>query len=100
MKSVCMIAIVALLVTVPMSLRSEENGASLYKDKCAMCHGEKGEGGALMDAPALKGTKMTAEKIVEFLIKGEKGKTFHNGPFNDLSAEQAKLLADFIKSMK
>jgi cytochrome c553 len=100
MKSICMSVIVALLVAAPLSLWSAETGASLYKDKCAMCHGEKGEGGAAMDAPALKGTKMTAEKLVTFLTKGEKGKGFHENPISDLKAGDAKLIADFIKALK
>jgi len=100
MKSICLIVMVALLVAAPLSLWAAEDGASLYKSKCAMCHGEKGEGKVLMDAPTLKGTKMTAEKMVVFLTKGEKGKTFHENPFADLKAGDAKLIADFIKAMK
>jgi cytochrome c553 len=94
-----MIMMVALLVAAPLSLWSAENGASLYKAKCSMCHGEKGEGNP-PGVPALKGTKMTAEKLVAFLTKGEKGKGFHESPVNDLKAEDAKLIADFVKALK
>jgi cytochrome c553 len=101
MKSVCMFVIVALLVAAPLSLWSAEGtGASLFKDKCAMCHGEKGEGGAAMDAPALKGIKMTAEKLVAFLTKGEKGKGFHENAISDLKASDAKSITDFVKALK
>jgi cytochrome c553 len=100
MKSVCLIVMVALLVAAPLSLWSAEgNGASLYKEKCSMCHGEKGEGNP-PGVPALKGTKMTAEKLVEFLAKGEKGKGFHESPISDLKAGDAKLIADFVKALK
>jgi cytochrome c553 len=94
-----MIMMVALLMAAPLSLWSEETGASLYKSKCAMCHGEKGEGKVLMDAPTLKGTKMTAEKLVVFLTKGEKGKGFHENAICD-KASDAKLIADFVKTLK
>jgi mono/diheme cytochrome c family protein len=97
MKSICTIVMVTLLVAAPLSLWAEDTGASLFKDKCAMCHGEKGEGGG---APALKGTKMTAEKIVAFLTKGEKGKGFHEDPFAGIDAAKAKLIADYIKTLK
>jgi cytochrome c len=101
MKSFCMVMMVALFVAAPLSLYSQETGAGLFASKCAMCHGEKGEGKKVpMNAPALKGTKMTAEKLVEFLIKGEKGKGFHENPVGDLNADKAKLVADFIKAMK
>jgi mono/diheme cytochrome c family protein len=100
MKSICLIAIVAVLAAVPLSLWSEETGASLYKGKtCSACHGDKGEGNPGV-APALKGTKLTSEKIVTFLTKGEKGKGFHETAISDLTAAQAKLIADFIKTLK
>jgi cytochrome c553 len=100
MKSVCMVVMVALLVTAPLLLWSGEKatGASLFKDKC-MCHGEKGEGNPPA-VPALKGTKMTAEKLVAFLSKGEKGKGFHENPISDLKDGDAKLIADFVKALK
>jgi cytochrome c553 len=96
-----MIMMVALLVAVPLSLWSgeKEDGASLFKAKCSMCHGEKGEGNP-PGVPALKGTKMTAEKLLAFITKGEKGKGFHESPISDLKAGDAKLVADFIKAMK
>jgi len=94
--------IVAVLVAAPLSLWSQDTGASLYKGKnCAICHGEKGEGKPAMKAPALAGTKLTAEKLVEFLTKGDKKlKGIHESPINELSADQAKLVADFVKAMK
>jgi cytochrome c553 len=100
MKSICMIVMAVFLVAVPLSLWSAEDGAAQFKDKCAMCHGDKAEGKPDMKAPALKGTKMTAEKLVTFLTKGEKGKGFHEDPFSSLSAENAKLIANYIKSLK
>jgi cytochrome c len=96
-----MFMMVALLVAAPLSLWSQETGASLYKSKCAMCHGEKGEGKAApMKSPALKGTQMTAENLVAYLTKGEKGKGFHENPVNDFNADKAKLVADFIIALK
>jgi cytochrome c553 len=101
MKSICSIVIAVMLVAVPLSLWAAEDGASLLKSKnCLACHGEKGEGNPAMKAPALKGTKLTVEKIVAFLTKGEKGKGFHENAVDDLSAEQAKLIASHIKTLK
>jgi mono/diheme cytochrome c family protein len=101
MKSVCLIVIVALLTVVPLSSWAQDNGAALYKSKCAMCHGEKGEGKTTpMKSPALKGTQMTVEKMVEYLTKGEKGKGFHENPINDFNADKAKVVAEFIIGLK
>jgi mono/diheme cytochrome c family protein len=101
MKNVCILFALVMLVAAPLSLLSAENGAALYKSKCAMCHGEKGEGKtAPMKAPALKGTQMAADKLVEYIIKGEAGKTYHANPVSGVNEEQAKALADFINGLK
>ncbi len=99
MKAVCILTAIALLAATPILLWSAENGAALYESTCSMCHGAKGEGNP--DAvPALKTTKLTAEQIITFLIKGEKDKTIHAGPFGELKEAQAKAIADYVKKMK
>jgi cytochrome c553 len=103
MRNIFLVAVVAILVAIPMSLWSAANGAQLYKDSCAGCHGDKGEGNTAMNMPAVagaKGTKKTADQIKDFLLKGETGKTMHAGPFGDFNEEKAKAVADFVKSIK
>ena len=75
-----------------------EDGAAVYKAKCAMCHGPEGQGKI---GPALKGVKLTDAQIVDFLTKGEAGKKApHTKPVNGLSADQAKAVAEFVKGLK
>ena len=75
-----------------------EDGAAVYKAKCAMCHGAAGEGKI---GPALKGVKLTDAQIADFLTKGEAGKKApHTKPVNGLSADQAKAVAEFVKGLK
>ncbi len=75
-----------------------EDGAAVYKAKCAMCHGAAGEGKV---GPALKGVKLTDAQIVDFLTKGEAGKKApHAKAINGLSADQAKAVAEFVKGLK
>ncbi len=75
-----------------------EDGAAVYKTKCAMCHGAAGEGKV---GPALKGTKLSDAQIADFLTKGEAGKKApHTKPVNGLSADQAKAVAAFVKGLK
>ncbi len=103
MKSICTIAALAMMAAIPLSLWSAVNGAELYKENCAACHGDKGEGNPDANMPAVagaKGTKKTAAEIVTFLMKGENGKTMHSGPVGGFNEEQAKAVADFIKSLK
>jgi len=102
MKSICTILVVALLVAAPLSLWAQEttDGASIFKARCSGCHGANGEGKPNMKMPAVKGTQMTAEKLVDYLTKGLAGKKFHENPVSGLSADQAKLVADHVKSLK
>ena len=91
---------VALLAATPILLWAAENGATLYDDKCSMCHGPKGEGNPEAKMPAVKGTSMTVEKLITYLTKGDKEKTIHADPVGDLNEEQAKAVAEFVKTLK
>jgi cytochrome c6 len=98
MKGVCIVVAVVLLA-IPIMLWAAEDGAALYAEKCAMCHGEKGQGSPENSMPAVKGISMTAEKLVVYLTKGDSTKTMHANPMADNEA-QAKAIAAFVKSMK
>lgn len=75
-----------------------EDGAAVYKAKCAMCHGAAGEGKV---GPALKGTKLSDAQIADLLTKGEAGKKApHAKAVNGLTADQAKAVAEFVKGLK
>jgi len=100
MKGVCILAAFALLAAVPAWLWSAEDGAALYDSKCSMCHGAKGEANTDANIPALKGTSMTVEKLVEYLMKGDKSKIIHADPISDLNEAQAKAIAEHIKKLK
>lgn len=74
------------------------DGAATYKAKCSMCHGTEGQGKV---GPALKGTSLTADQIAEVLTKGNDAKKPpHKKPVAGLSADDAKAVADFVKSLK
>jgi len=92
------LAVAAILaLAVPRSAFAED-GAALYKSKCAMCHGAEGQGKV---GPALKGTSMTEDQIVDLLTKGAAGKKApHTKPVNGVSDDQAKAIAAFVKGLK
>lgn len=101
MKSVCFFAVLLFLISAPAAIMAADEGADLYKTKCVMCHGENGEGKPAMKMPAVKGTQMTAEQIVDYLTKGVAGKRMpHMKPMNGVNADQAKAVADYVKSLK
>jgi len=91
----------ALLASLSNLSWAAEEGAALYKKKCAGCHGQQGEGKPAMKAPALKGTSLSAEKVTDHLTKGEpNSKAPHNKAISGLTEEDAKAVAEFVKSLK
>ena len=75
-----------------------EDGAAIYKAKCAMCHGPDGAG---KSGPALKGTSLTADQIATALTKGAEGKKApHAKPIAGLTADQATAVAAYVKTLK
>lgn len=75
-----------------------QDGAATYKAKCAACHGAEGQGKV---GPALKGTSLSAEQIAHVLTKGDEAKKPpHKKPMSGLSADDAKAVAEYVKSLK
>jgi mono/diheme cytochrome c family protein len=91
----------ALLLVVSAASWAAEDGAALYKKKCAGCHGANGEGKPAIKAPALKGTKLEASQVAQHITKGEAGsKAPHNKGISGVSEEQAKAIAEYIKTLE
>ena len=75
-----------------------QDGAATFKAKCAACHGPEGQGKV---GPAVKGTTLTADQIVDLLTKGSDAKKPpHKKALAGLSAADAKAVADFVKTLK
>ena len=75
-----------------------EDGAAIFKAKCAMCHGASGEG---KSGPALKGTSLSADQIADVLTKGAPGKKApHGKALAGITADQASAVAAYVKSLK
>lgn len=74
------------------------DGAATYKTKCAACHGPEGQGKV---GPAVKGTALTADQITDLLTKGEDAKKApHKKAIAGISADDAKAVADYVKTLK
>lgn len=90
----------ALLASLSTLSWAADDGAAVYKKKCAGCHGQQGEGKPAMKAPALKGTSLSAEKVVDHITKGEPdSKPPHNKGISGITEEDAKAIAAFIKTL-
>jgi mono/diheme cytochrome c family protein len=101
MKSFVVAFVTVALLAIPLAAWAAEDGAALYKARCASCHGAAGEGKAATKIPGLKGVALTAEQIDTVLAKGAEGKRApHAKPITGLTAEQAKAIAEFVKTLK
>jgi mono/diheme cytochrome c family protein len=90
-----LIAIAALLLV--MSAAWAKDAATIYKSKCAGCHGAQGEGKM---GPKLAGTSLGEDDIVKALTTGGLSKAPHTKPFKGANAENAKQVAAYVKSLK
>ena len=93
-------AIIALaFVTALGSTALAQDGASIYKAKCASCHGAEGQGKGKA-LPKVAGTAKTEDEIVAMLTKGGATKSPHIKPMTAMTEEQAKAVATFVKGLK
>lgn len=89
-----------LLITSTASRAAGDEGATLYKKKCAACHGANGEGKPAMKAPALKGSTMDVNQLVQHITKGDStSKPPHNKGISGLNEAHAKAIAEYVKGL-
>ncbi|HXJ88194.1 MAG TPA: cytochrome c [Candidatus Binatia bacterium] len=101
MRYKLLIALTSWLLPASLAAFAAEDGAALYKKKCAGCHGANGEGKPAMKAPALKGSALETSQIADHITKGEpSSKAPHNKGISGLTDEQAKAIADYVKTLK
>ena len=101
MKREFVIILAALLFSVSTVSWAADDGAALYKKKCAGCHGASGEGKPAIKAPAIKGTTLDQSQLTQHITKGETGsKAPHNKGISGLTEEQATAIAEYVKTLK
>jgi len=80
------------------TLSFAQDGATLYKSKCAMCHGAAGEGKI---GPSLQKTSLSEAQVADFIANGAAGtKAPHSKGVAGVSADQAKTIATYVASLK
>lgn len=70
MNCKCPFVLVVLLLFASTGSWAADDGAALYKNRCGSCHGANGEGRSSVRAPAVKGTTLDANQLVQLLTKG------------------------------
>ena len=71
------------------------DGTSLYKSKCAGCHGPDGQG---KSGPKIAGTD--DQRVIDVLTKGGQSKAPHIKHMSHVSSEQAKEIAAYVQALK
>ena len=89
---------VALFILIPKLSWAADDGAAVYKAKCAACHGADGAGKPAAKIPALKSDevkKKTDDDLSKFLSTNAK----HAGVAKALSADQTKAVIGFVHDL-
>jgi mono/diheme cytochrome c family protein len=73
-----------------------QDGAALYKTKCAMCHGDQGQGKP-PTAPKVAGT---TKNVSDLLTRGGEPKAPHIKPMSTLTPDQVSSIAAYVKTLK
>jgi len=81
-----------------------QTGASLYRSKCASCHGAKGEGRAAIKNSSLltaEAKQRTDAEMTEAIASGgPKKSAAHAYERKGVSAEQVKLLVQYVRELQ
>ena len=83
----------ALFLGLAGAAQAAEDGAALYKSKCAACHGPNGEGGKMVPTPI---AGMSADAVTKVVNEG-KGKM---KPVKGVTDEQGKAIAKHVAGLK
>jgi cytochrome c553 len=89
---------VALFILIP-NLAWAEDGAALYKAKCAMCHGPDGAGKPAVKAPSLisdEAKKKTDEELTKVVETNPK----HAALAKALTADQVKAIVAAVRDLQ
>jgi len=88
----------ALFILIP-NLSWAQDGTALYKAKCAMCHGPDAAGKPAAKIPSLISPEAKAKSDAD-LTKAVAGTAKHPAPVKALSADDAKALVTYIRTLQ
>jgi len=89
---------VALFILIP-SLSWADDGAAIYKAKCAACHGADAAGKPAAKIPSLITPEAKAKSDAD-LTKAVAETAKHPGPVKGLSADDAKAVVAYIRTLQ
>lgn len=94
---------VALFILIP-SLSWAEDGAAIYKAKCAVCHGPDGAGKPAAKIPSLVSDevkKLSDSELTDFVANGGPSKkTSHAFASKGLTQDQIKAVTEAVRDLQ
>ncbi|HTQ86927.1 MAG TPA: cytochrome c [Candidatus Solibacter sp.] len=94
----------SVLIFTPRSTSAAEDGAALYKTKCAMCHGADATGKPAVKAPSLvsdEAKKKSDAELTDTIANGGKEKkAAHAFSKKGVSDDQVKALVAYIRDLQ
>ncbi len=91
-------------VLAPRATPAAEDGAALFKAKCAVCHGANGEGKPALKAPSLvsdEAKKLSDADITDMIANGGKEKkATHAFSKKGVTDDQVKALVAYIRELQ
>ncbi len=94
----------AAFLLVPRATTAAEDGAALYKTKCAVCHGANGEGKPAVKAPSLVSDeakkKSDADLTDQIANGGKEKKAAHAFSKKGVSDDQVKALVAYVRGLQ
>src|ERR1700690_3732414 len=90
---------VALFILIPNLSWAADDGAAIYKTKCAMCHGADAAGKPAAKIPSLVSDevkKMPDDAVVKAVAETAK----HSGTVKSLPPDQVKMVVEYIRSLQ
>jgi mono/diheme cytochrome c family protein len=90
---------VALFMLIPNLSWAADDGATIYKAKCAMCHGPDAAGKPAMKAPSLISDEAKKKSDDDF-AKAITGTAKHTPAVKSLPADDVKAVVAYIRSLQ
>jgi mono/diheme cytochrome c family protein len=90
---------VALFILIPNLSWAADDGATLYKTKCAACHGADATGKPAAKIPSLVSDELKKKSDDDF-AKAITETAKHPSPVKSLAPDQAKLIVTYIRSLQ
>jgi mono/diheme cytochrome c family protein len=90
---------VALFILIPNLSWAADDGATIYKTKCAMCHGPDAAGKPAMKAPSLISDEAKKKSDDDF-AKAITGNVKHTPAAKSLPADDVKAVVAYVRSLQ